>query len=221
MELLDIETLQVAQGALRHGVLFEMVERDDHNTDTRDVSVQRLAQKFAVDAAQAQRVSKAALTLFDRIVPQDTPPTQRLKRKLSWAAQLHEIGVAISHTDYHKHGAYILDNADLLGFGMQELHRLGVLVLGQRGKLKKLEAEFDEPEFVKLLLVLRIAIILCHARKEPEHNGLSLRCHDLKQHFVLTADATWTKRYPQSAHLLRQESVAWEKTPWSLQFSND
>jgi exopolyphosphatase/guanosine-5'-triphosphate,3'-diphosphate pyrophosphatase len=220
MELLEIDTLQVAQGALRHGVLFEMVERDDHNTDTRDVSVQRLAQKFAVDAAQAQRVSKAALTLFDRIAPQDTPHTDKLERKLSWAAQLHEVGMAISHTDYHKHGAYILDNADLLGFGMQELHRLGVLVLGQRGKLKKLEAEFDEPEFVKLLLALRVAIILCHARKEPDHSGLTLRCNDTRQTFVLTADVPWTNRYPQSTHLLRQECAAWERTPWSLQFVN-
>ncbi len=220
MELLEIDTLQVAQGALRHGVLFEMVERDDHNTDARDVSVQRLAQKFSVDAAQAQRVSKAALTLFERIGPKDTANTDKLERKLAWAASLHEVGMAISHSDYHKHGAYILDNADLLGFGMQELHRLSVLILGQRGKLKKLEAEFDEPEFVKLLLALRIAIILCHARKEPDHGGLSLRCNDLRQLFVLTADTAWINRYPQSAHLLRQECVAWERTPWSLHFLN-
>ena len=220
MELLEIDTLQVAQGALRHGVLFEMVERDDHNTDARDISVQRLAQKFSVDAAQATRVSRAALTLFERIAPKDTPHTDKLERKLSWAAHLHEVGMAISHSDYHKHGAYILDNADLLGFGMQELHRLSVLILGQRGKLKKLEAEFDEPDFVKMLLSLRIAIILCHARKEPDHNGLSLRCNDLRQLFVLTVDAEWTSRYPQSAHLLRQECAAWERTPWTLHFLN-
>jgi exopolyphosphatase/guanosine-5'-triphosphate,3'-diphosphate pyrophosphatase len=221
MALLDIETLQVAQGALRHGVLFEMVERDDHNTDARDVSVQRLAQKFAVDAVQALHVSKVALTLFDRIAPEDATQSQRLKRKLGWAAQLHEVGMAISHTDYHKHSAYILDNADLLGFTLQELHRLGLLVLGQRGKLKKLEADFDEPGFVKLLLALRISIILCHARKAPDHQGLTLRCNDQKQIFVLTADTDWIQRYPQSAHLLGQESAAWEKTPWSLQFLND
>jgi len=220
MELLEIDTLKVAQGALRHGVLFEMVERDDHTTDTRDVSVQRLAQKFAVDGAQALRVSKAALRLFERIAPQATPHTEKLERKLSWAAQLHEVGMAISHSDYNKHGAYILDNADLLGFSMQELHRLGVLVLGQRGKLKKLEAEFDDPEFVKSLLALRVAIILCHARKEPDLNGLSLRCNDLRQLFALTADTAWINRYPQSAHLLRQECAAWERTPWSLQFLN-
>ena len=63
----------------------------------------------------------------------------RHERKLGWAAQLHEIGSLISHGDYHKHGAYILDNTDALGFALTELHRLSLLVLGHRGKLRKLE----------------------------------------------------------------------------------
>jgi exopolyphosphatase/guanosine-5'-triphosphate,3'-diphosphate pyrophosphatase len=71
-----------------------------------------------------------------------------------------------------------------------------------------------------LLLALRVAIILCHARKEPDHSGLTLRCNDTRQTFVLTADVAWTNRYPQSTHLLRQECAAWERTPWSLQFVN-
>ncbi len=61
------------------------------------------------------------------------------RAKLGWAAQLHEIGTLVSHSDYHKHGAYILDNTDAPGFAVNELHALGQLVLGQRGKLRKLE----------------------------------------------------------------------------------
>jgi len=140
MTLLQVKTLYVAQGALRHGVLFDMVDREDHDTDTRDLSIQRLAVKFAVDTAQGQRVGRVAVHLLQQmhVKPKnsDADTLERLCRKLSWAAQLHEVGVAISHSDYHRHGAYILDNADLLGFGMPELHRLGLLVLGQRGKLK-------------------------------------------------------------------------------------
>jgi len=222
MDLLQIQTLHVAQGALRHGVLFEMVEREDHDSDARDVSVQRLAQKFGVDLTQGQRVRKVAEHLLEKIIPSSDPEEiqklARLKRKLGWAAHLHEVGMAISHSDYHKHGAYILDNADMLGFSMEELHRLGLLVLGHRGKLKKLEAEFDEPEFAPLLLALRLAVILCHARKDPDHKGLQLTQSKSKQSFTLSSDAYWMVRYPQSVHLLRQESLAWQKSTWSFNF---
>jgi exopolyphosphatase/guanosine-5'-triphosphate,3'-diphosphate pyrophosphatase len=218
MELLNISTLFVAQGALRHGVLFDMVEREDETSDARDVSVQRLAQKFVGDAAQSQRVRQVSAYLFRKIDPVAGSQPSPALRKLSWAATLHEVGIAISHSDYHKHGAYILDNADMLGFSMPELHRLGLLVLGQRGKLKKLDSEIDSSDFSKLLLALRLAIILCHARKDPELQGLALSCHEGKRNFSLHASATWAVQHPQSAHLLRQESAAWQKTSWSFDF---
>lgn len=218
MDLLHIETLQVAQGALRHGVLFEMLERGEHKSDARDTSVARLAQKFGVDSAQANRVRTVSTLLLEKIIAPTEPPASQLIRKLGWAAELHEVGMAISHSDYHKHSAYILQNADLLGFSMQELFRLGALVLGHRGKLKKLETEFGEPDFAKLLLAFRLAIILCHARKEPETDKLQLTCNNNKHSFKLVVNADWSLRYPQSAHLLRQENLAWQKAAWSFEF---
>lgn len=221
MSLLKIDTLLVAQGALRHGVLYEMVEREDHTTDTRDLSVQRLALKFGVDAQQSQRVGHVALHLLQSMhagASFDEGKMGRMCRKLKWASQLHEVGVAISHSDYHKHGAYILDNADLLGFSMPELHRLGLLVLGQRGKLKKLESEFEEVEFAKMLMALRLSVILCHARKDPEHATLELHCDEHKHRVTLKTTEAWMNDYPQSTHLLKLESTAWQKTPWSFEF---
>jgi exopolyphosphatase/guanosine-5'-triphosphate,3'-diphosphate pyrophosphatase len=222
MTLLQISTLHVAQGALRHGVLFEMVEREDHTTDTRDLSVQRLAIKFSVDGQQAERVRQVAHFLLERLLPKlaidDAASYERLSRKLSWAAQLHEVGVAISHSDYHKHGAYILDNADMVGFSMFELHRLGLLVLGQRGKLKKLEVELEESDFAKLLMALRLSLILCHARKDPDYQKIDLYCDAQKQRITLSVSETWAAEYPQSSHLLKQESVSWQKTPWAFEF---
>jgi exopolyphosphatase/guanosine-5'-triphosphate,3'-diphosphate pyrophosphatase len=221
MTILQIDTLHVAQGALRHGVLYEMVEREDHDTDTRDLSVQRLALKFAIDTQQGQRVNQVAQHLlqdmFDLSKEEDAH-MQRLRRKLNWAAQLHEVGVAISHSDYHKHGAYILDNADLVGFSMLELHRLGLLVLGQRGKLKKLEAELEENEFAKLLMALRLSVILCHARKDPDHHMLHLVCDENRQLVTLTVPESWVNDYPQSSHLLKLEVTSWQKAPWLFEF---
>ncbi|HYD33849.1 MAG TPA: exopolyphosphatase, partial [Methylophilaceae bacterium] len=222
MELLGIETLEVAQGALRHGVLAEMINRSERKSDIRDVSVRRLARKFVMDAGQAQRVKKTALQIFGKIVANaDKGSESILKRQLGWAAQLHEIGFSISHDDYHKHGAYILDNADLPGFNVQELHRLSTLVFGQQGKLKNLEVDFNEDDFAKQLISLRLAIILCHARRDPEISALQFQCKTDQNLLSVEAAPDWAQKYPQSAHLLRQEETAWQKTTWTFQFLED
>ncbi len=143
--------------------------------------------------------------------------TERQQRKLEWAAQLHEIGSQISHSDYHKHGAYILDNADAPGFALPELHRLSLLVLGHRGKLRKLDADFEDRLFVQQLLCLRMAVIFCHARRDPDLKGLQLECAiDPGKLFVLNCRPGWSDAFPQSAYLLQEEVVAWQKTSWSL-----
>jgi exopolyphosphatase/guanosine-5'-triphosphate,3'-diphosphate pyrophosphatase len=145
---------------------------------------------------------------------------ERLQRKLQWAAQLHEIGSQISHSDYHKHGAYILDNADAPGFALPELHRLSLLVLGHRGKLRKLEVDFEDHFFIQQLLCLRLAVILCHARRDPDLKGLQLEAGtNQSKIFVLTCRPGWAVAFPQSSHLLKEEVLAWQKTPWALTLS--
>ena len=217
-DLLEIEQMQAAQGALRHGVLFDLLEREHSETDIRSTTVQRLATKFGVDAAQAGRIGKVACQLLRQLRAGDNPADlARLQRKLGWAGQLHEIGSQISHSDYHKHGAYILDNADAPGFAQPELHRLSLLVLGHRGKLRKLDADFEDVIFVHQLLCLRLAVILCHARREPDLRGMELSCEGHVVTIGLRPD--WAPAWPQSAHLLREEVIAWQKTPWILALS--
>ncbi|MBA2961282.1 MULTISPECIES: Ppx/GppA phosphatase family protein [Ramlibacter] len=213
---LDIQELLPAEGALRQGVVFDLLDREHVGTDVRSVTVQRLATKFGVDTPQATRVGKVARQLLRQLRGADDSPQAlaRHERKLGWAALLHEIGSHISHSDAHKHGAYILDHADAPGFAQPELHRLGLLVLGHRGKLRKLDADFSDVVFVHQLLCLRLAVILCHARRDPNLSGLQLRAGN--QQFTLSIPADWARAYPQSAHLLREEAVAWQKTPWTL-----
>ncbi|MDO9405846.1 MAG: exopolyphosphatase [Polaromonas sp.] len=215
---LGIMRMEAAQGALRHGVLYDLLDRERDTTDLRSTSVQRLAQKFSTDSAQASRVGKSARRLFT-MLRSGTPvdETDRLQRKLDWAAQVHEIGCHISHSDYHRHGAYILDHADAPGFALPELHRLGLLVLGHRGKLRKLEADFEDRIFVQQLLCLRLAVIFCHARRDPDLQDMRLEAGSSPaQLFVLNCRPGWSDAFPQSAHLLREEVLAWQKTPWSL-----
>ncbi|MES2938024.1 MAG: exopolyphosphatase [Pseudomonadota bacterium] len=214
-DVLDIDTMAPAEGALRHGVLYDLLDREHVDTDLRSATVARLAAKFEADAAQARRVGDVARALL-RQLRQGAPEADlaRLQRKLGWAAQLHEIGNLISHSDAHKHGAYILDNADAPGFAQPELHHLSLLVLGHRGKLRKLEADFADEPFVHQLLCLRLAVVLCHARRDPDLQGLRLQAGP--RQFTLSCRPAWARSFPQSAHLLREEVNAWQKTPWTL-----
>ncbi|MDO8248240.1 MAG: exopolyphosphatase [Rhodoferax sp.] len=223
-DLLQIDQMQQTTGGLRHGLLFDLMGHTSDQTDVRSKSVQRLAAKFGTDSAHGLRVGKVATHLFGQLMTSMTPENQaanltdeRLSRKLNWAAQLHEIGSQISHSDYHKHGAYILDNADAMGFALSELHKLSQLVLGHRGKLRKLEVDFEDGLFVQQLLALRLAVILCHARRDPDLKGFQLtRDVDNANNFDIGCRPEWAQAFPQSAHLLREEVLAWQKTPWTL-----
>ena len=223
-DLLQIDEMQAAAGGLRHGLLCDLMGANDNEADVRSMSIKRLATKFGVDTTHSSQVGKVAIALFGQVQPgvpgQSAADHERNTRKLAWAAQLHEIGAQISHSDYHKHGAYILDNSDAMGFALSELHRLSLLVLGHRGKLRKLDIDFDDEVFVQQLLALRLSIILCHARREPDSAGLQLaRGPGQVRGFVLRCRAGWAQAYPQSTHLLREEALAWQKTPWSFSFA--
>lgn len=219
-ELLGIERLEQASGGLRHGLLQDMLGASQQYADLRDHSVARLAAKFGADPIHGQRVGRVANALFQQLAQGEVD--NRVSRKLTWAAQLHEIGSHVSHSDYHKHGAYILENSDTMGFALTELQKLGLLVLGHRGKLRKLEADFEDQMFIRQLLALRLAVALCHARLDPDMTGISLS-QDPKnaRQFVLNFNSDWARSFPQSAYLLNEECVAWQKTPWSLRVVED
>lgn len=221
-DLLQIDEMFAAQGALRHGALYDLLDRENPHDDIRTQMVAWLKQRFGADPAQAERVSQTAQELLSSMLGNaaDNEASRHL-RKLHWAAQLHEVGMHISHSDYHKHGAYILDNTDLPGFTIDELHRLSQLVLGHRGKLRKLDEPLQDPLFVQQLMALRMAVILCHARRDPDTCSFEWSVDTNRQTVKLKVSTQWAEQWPQSAHLLREESIAWFKTGWALkiQFS--
>ena len=213
-DLMNIETMHVARGALRHGALYDLLDREAPQTDLRSHTVQSLARKFDIDRVHAERVSRTARQLLALLCSGPDEQLIRFENKLGWAAQLHEIGSHISHNDQHKHGAYILDNADAPGFSLPELHRLSLLVLGHRGKLRKLDADFSDTMFVQQLMALRLAVIFCHARRNPDLAGLNLNLKE--SNFCITLRPGWAEAFPQSAYLLREEAIAWQKTTYTL-----
>ncbi|MFN7506344.1 MAG: exopolyphosphatase, partial [Limnobacter sp.] len=119
-EELEIEQMEVTDGALRQGLLYDMLGRQ-HNEDMREITVAQFIHRYKIDGQHAGKVKVLAEILLNQLARQQPLLKEQLPM-LRWAAQLHEIGLSISHSDHHKHGAYILDNADVMGFSQPELH---------------------------------------------------------------------------------------------------
>ena len=220
-DLLKIDTLHVAKGALRHGLLYDMLGQDDEAAkDLRNASINNLITRFGVNKTHATNVAKVALVFLNGLLPtlleadDGTYDVRRLKQKLGWAALCHEVGSAISHSESQKHGAYIVDNTELMGFAQSELHRLSLLVLGHCGKLKKLEADFNDDSFIFQLISLRLAVIFCHSRHMPVLKNI--RFERAGNTFLLSLPSAWQQAFPQTSYLLEEEVLAWQKTNWSL-----
>lgn len=218
-EILNIDTLHVARGALRHGLFYDMAaEASDGLVYTKEASVNLLLKRFPVDTRHANNVKDTATVLFDSVAEDLHLKRAELKeqrRLLTWAAQCHEIGSIISHALSHLHGAYILDHTELMGFSQSELHHLSLLVLGQRGKIKKLDLTMVDDSLILSLACLRLAIILCHSRNKPDMNGVK-KLQYSGDRMQLTVLDDWMEAHPQSAYLLEEEVIAWKKTNWSL-----
>lgn len=215
--LLNIDEIYVAKGALRHGLLYEMAEQGrSGDVDLRKTSIGRLASRFAVDAKHANLVAEVANSFYQQIIAVQvlSESSHADQQELTWAAQLHEIGHVISHADSHRHSAYILDHAEVMGFTQHELSKLGLLVLGHKGKLKKLEFDFSDAGFVMQLLCLRLAVIFCHSRNPPQLEDVRISQED--QSFYLHVSESWRSKHPQTSYLLEEEVMAWQKTSWSL-----
>ena len=208
----DIAALMPTRGALRQGVLFDLDERrhamdsvqDGH--DVRDASVRELQRRFMVDTAQAQRVTRVAQQLYASVQPRPSPDS---RRELLWACALHEIGMMVSHHDHHRHSAYLLDHVDAPGFSQSQLRRIGELVLGQRGGLRKVEVSLTREDYVWQLACLRLAIIKCHARGDIQLEAVQLRRTGSTAELALAPG--WADANPRTQHLLSEEVAMWER----------
>ena len=154
---LDIEEMRPARGALRVGVLYDLLGRRERK-DLRDSSVVRMQARFGVDRAQAQRVATLAAQFCSAL---NVATSDETTHRLRWAALLHEVGFAISHNDYHKHAAYLVRHSDIAGFSASDQERVATLVLAQRGNLKKVQVGAGRPRSRCNDLVVAIG---CHRR---------------------------------------------------------
>ena len=213
---LKIEAMHVADAALKEGLLWDTIGRLS-DKDVRNRTVSRLQEKYLLDADHAARVAKTAGHLWKQINGPVLPGISRSK-VLHWAAQLHEIGMSISHSGYHNHGYYILRYSDLAGFGRYEQYILANLVRSHRKSLSlsKFEdlSELGISAFIPLLVCLRLSALI-HRRREELDVDLKFRCDDLG--FRLKFPEGWLQENPLTLAGLEQEQAYFENIDIGLE----
>jgi exopolyphosphatase/guanosine-5'-triphosphate,3'-diphosphate pyrophosphatase len=210
---LGIERMAVSDGALRHGVLYDLLGRVQHR-DMREATVTQFMRRYHVDAAQAERVRSLAVKIFDSIHPEkEEHEADRLL--LDWAARLAEIGLSVAHAQHHKHSAYILSNADMPGFSRMEQQRLARIVLAHRGKLGKMRDEGLEGSEWTLIFALRIAALVLRNRTDARFPMLRVSGNDVG--YAIDLPQAWLEENPLAAGALETETEYWKAV--DLRFS--
>ncbi|WP_027010179.1 Ppx/GppA phosphatase family protein [Conchiformibius kuhniae] len=198
-EELDIAEMGFTEAALRDGVFYDLIGRKP-DTDMREQTVRQFQSRYHVSSKQAARVADLAARLFGET-----------NHYLRWAAMLHEIGLDIAHTAYHKHSAYILEQADMPGFSRPEQQLLAKLALGQRGDLKKMaDLLGNDDKLWRAVLALRLAVLFCRARL-PDALPPDARLHCENGACVLHLNGAWLDGNPLTSSALHAEREQWRK----------
>ena len=167
-EALNLKELVISPFALREGLLYDLLGRLEHR-DPRDKAVKALMSRFAVDPAQVERVRRTALNLFDQLSGSHDL-NSAIREMLGWATDLHEIGLALSHTGYQEHSAYLVEASDLAGFTRQEQLFLATLLRFQRRAIAGNYAATLPKRLRKplrlTLLCMRLSWIFCRTRED-------------------------------------------------------
>ena len=194
--VLGLSRMAVSKAAMREGVLHDMLGRGSEH-DPRETSIVALTQRYGIDVAQAARVEATAMRLFEQAAPAwKLDPDDLLM--LAWAARLHELGLAIAHSQYHVHGAYVIEQSDIAGFSRQEQQFLAALVRTHRRKIPK--SAFDAlPDRLlaaarQTAVLLRISALLHRSRETDEIPRLDLAVQDNRM--TLRLSRRWLENRP-------------------------
>ena len=209
---LQIEQMQVCEASLREGLLYDMLGRLEHS-DPRLNAVRALAKRHSVGVQQAKRVKLTALAMFEQ-VEKSWDLTEDDREALTFAAIVHEVGLSISHTQHHQHGAYILANTDLPGFTKDEQQMLALLVRCHRrgvpDKLTELLPERDVMRARKLATLLRLSAVMHRDRASAPMPAMKLVCVS-NSALKLSFPVEWLKAHPLTRADLKQECDAISK----------
>jgi exopolyphosphatase/guanosine-5'-triphosphate,3'-diphosphate pyrophosphatase len=207
MSALKVDTLDISSGALREGLLYDMLGRL-HDEDARERSIRAMQRRYHVDLEQAARVEATAAALLEQVGRAWQLTDRRFRQLLVWAARLHEVGLDIAHARYHHHGGYLIENSDLPGFVRLEQRLVASLVTLHRRKLDDpflngLPGSWRAPLF-KLVVLLRLATLLHRSRSPSDLPAIALAAG--KDSLELKFPQGWLDDNPLTAADLQQET---------------
>jgi len=216
-ESLEIEEMKSTTGALREGILYDLLGRIRHE-DVRDRTIQRLVDQYHADREQAARVERTGLDCLAQVADRwelSDPETHQL---FVWATRLHEVGRAVSYSGYHKHGAYLVAHSDLPGFSTDDQLLLAALVGSHRRKLsldpfKELRA-FSPDQALRLCLLLRLAVLVNRGRSPRPLPLFKLEAD--KNKLMLTFPEDWLEEHPLARADLEEETGLLKKVDFQL-----
>lgn len=218
MEALELERIQVSAGALREGIIHELIGRRQ-NQDIRRATVADVAARYGVDQEQANKVAGTAAALFDQ-AKEDWRFNDADRNTLLWAARLHEIGLAIAHAQYHRHGAYLLSNSNLAGFSRQEQHELSLLVRAHRRRFPGAEfshaAPRDRDRLLRLAVLLRLAYVINRSRSYIALPEMTARAGG--DSLALQFARGWLEKHPLTRADLQTEAEYLAAVDFQLEF---
>ncbi len=219
---LGIQEMSFTDGALREGLLYDIVGRIQHE-DVRERTISALQERYHVDQEHGAAVEATAIAAWEQVADTWGLNTPADEEVLRWACRLHEIGLTISHSQYHKHGAYLLRYSDLPGFSQQFQRDLATLVRGHRRKFASSIFEGQAPEDIPrlryLCVLVRLAVLIQHPRNMEAPPAFALTAHQDK--VVLEFPSGWLDDRPLTLADLENERDYLAKQDFVLELSGD
>jgi exopolyphosphatase/guanosine-5'-triphosphate,3'-diphosphate pyrophosphatase len=215
---LDIESMEFSDGALREGLLYDIVGRISHE-DVRDRSISALQQRYGVDLEHSAYVACLSKQLYAQVCDDWKIHYPKWKNLLTWAAQVFEVGLAIAHSQYQKHGAYLIQNSDLSGFSNVVQSQLALLVRSHRRKIPTVDlpdlAKHDFVSLQYLMVLLRLSILLAADR---EYSPVPITLGAGKMTLEVSFEEGWIESHPLTAANLEHERYYLKKIGFALNF---
>ncbi|MFA0413187.1 guanosine-5'-triphosphate,3'-diphosphate diphosphatase [Vibrio renipiscarius] len=211
-ELLNIDSMTLAGGALREGLVYEMVDELKQD-DIRARTIASVQSRYQIDDIYGQQVANLAQRLLSQCEP-DWLVEQQAIAMLTTAAKLHEIGLAIDIKKGGEHAAYLLKNLDLPGYTRAQKYLLAEVVRRYREQLNSLPEQhaISSASAKRVLRLLRLSVQLTHRRQQALEPNVILQSEGDK--LTLFIDAQWLASNPLTASELeieanRQSDIGW------------
>lgn len=213
---LNIESMTLAGGALREGLVYGMLHLPVE-TDIRSRTLRNLQRRYLLDTEQAERVSQLANNFCSQVATL-WQLDERCHDLLNAACLIHEIGLSVDFKQAPQHAAYLIRHLDLPGFTPAQKKLLATLLQNQSSPLDlPLLSQQNAvlPRMAqRLCRLLRLAIIFASRRRDDTLPAVRLRASDDELHVMLPSG--WLEQHPLRAEALEQESHWQSYVHWPL-----